>query len=97
MNFLHSTVWSGRTELTSEQEMESSASARWQDRTFWSPIDGPTFSTVSTFQELLKPIGKENIANNSHPLCALDLKYKTQPDNLLTSFTNTYAESESYI
>ena len=97
MDFLHSTVWSGRTEVTSEQEMESSASACWQDRTVWSPTDGPTFSTVSTFQELLKPIGKENISNNSHPLCDLDLKYKTQPNNLLISFTNTYAESVLFI
>ena len=40
---------------------------------------------------------KENIANNSHPLCDLDLKYKTQPSNLLISFTNTYAESVLFI
>ena len=73
MNFLHSTVWSGRTEVTSEQEMESSASACWEDHTFWSPTDGPTFSTVSTFQAPLKHIGKENIAHNSHPLCDLHL------------------------
>ena len=74
MDFLHSTVWSGRTEVTSEQEMESSASTRWEDHTFWSPTDGPTFSTVSTFKELLKPVGKENIANDSHLLCDLHLK-----------------------
>ena len=97
MIFLPSTVWSGRTELTSEQEMESSASARWQDPTFWSPTDGATFSTVSTHQQILKPIRKENIANNSHPLCDLDLKCKTQPNNLLISFANTYAESVFFI
>ena len=42
-------------------------------------------------------IGKENLANNSHLSCDLDLKYKTQPNNLLISVTNTYAESVFFI
>ena len=39
------------------------------------------------------PMPKKNLEDNYDLLCDLHLKYKTQPQNLLISFTNTYAES----
>jgi hypothetical protein len=74
MIFLHSTVWSGRTELTSEQEMDPVQAHIGKIALSGHQQMVPRFQQFQHF----KPIRKENIAHNSRPLCDLDLTYKTQ-------------------